>query len=72
MKNVTVSLTEPLLKQAREYARKQNTSVNALVRDLLIQTVTRSDFPEDFLKLAATVKGDSRGKKWTRESLYAR
>jgi hypothetical protein len=72
MRNVTISLTETLLKQTQEYARRQHTSVNGLIKDLLNQTVGRKDFPRDFLALADEVKASSKGKKWDRESLYER
>jgi len=72
MKNVTISLTESLLEQTREYARSRKTSVNGLIQDLLRQTVTRESFPGDFLELAETVKASSKGRKWSRDSLHER
>ena len=39
MPNITISLDEDLLKSGRRYAEKHQTSVNALIRKLLEQTV---------------------------------
>ena len=35
MKNITLSLPEQLLKEARKYAARQNTSLNAMIREFL-------------------------------------
>ena len=39
MPNITISIDEKLLKTGREYAKKHQTSLNALIRNLLDQTV---------------------------------
>ena len=39
MPNITISLDEDLLKSGRRYAEKHQTSMNALIRKLLEQTV---------------------------------
>ena len=39
MPNITISLDEDLLKSGRRYAEKHQTSMNALIRKLLQQTV---------------------------------
>ena len=41
MPNITISIDEKLLKIGREYAEEHHTSVNALIRNLLEQTVRR-------------------------------
>lgn len=39
VKNVTISLDEELIRQTREFAQKQGTTLNQLIRDLLTRTV---------------------------------
>ena len=72
MPNITISLDEDLLKAGRKYAKKHNTSVNALIRKLLEQTVESR--PEDWLdecfKLMDQAEVNSQGKRWKREDLY--
>jgi hypothetical protein len=43
MKNITLSVDEALLDQARIYAAKRGTTVNALVRDYLSQIAASDD-----------------------------
>ena len=72
MPNVTISLDEDLLKSGREYAKKHNTSVNALIRKLLEQTVrshSENRLNECF-KLMDQAAVNSHGKRWKREDLY--
>ncbi len=72
MPNVTISINEKLLKKSREYARKKNTSLNAMIRKLLEQTVESHSglwLDECFTNMDK-VKVNSRGKKWKREDLY--
>ena len=72
MKNITLSIDDDLLSAGREYARKHNISLNALVRRLLEHTVVRKDngvFDEMFeIMDKLTVSSD--GKRWSREELY--
>ena len=72
MPNVTISLDEDLLKAGRQYAKKHNTSVNALIRKLLEQTVrSRSeDWLGECFKLMDQAGVNSQGKQWKREDLY--
>ena len=39
MPNITISLDKDLIKSGRRYAEKRQTSLNALIRNLLKQTV---------------------------------
>ena len=39
MKNVTLAIDDQLLQASREYAQKQGTTLNALIRQLLERTV---------------------------------
>jgi plasmid stability protein len=40
-RNITFSLPADLLRQAKVYAAEHDTTVNALVRELLLETLTR-------------------------------
>lgn len=72
MPNVTISMNEDLLKHSREYAKKHQTSLNALIRKLLEETVRPGarHVMEDCFSLMDRAGGDSKGKKWSREDLY--
>ena len=72
MPNITISIDEDLLKAGREYAKKHNTSVNALIRKLLEQNVRSqsADWIDECFKLMDQAKVNSLGKKWKREDLY--
>jgi N-methylhydantoinase A/oxoprolinase/acetone carboxylase beta subunit len=72
MPNVTISLNEKLLKKSREYARKKNTSLNAMIRKLLEQTVESpsGQWIDECFSNMDKAKGNSKGKKWKREELY--
>ena len=72
MPNITISIDEKLLKFGREYAEKHHTSVNALIRNLLEQTV-KSDstqWLDHAWALMDLRDARSRGKRWKREDLY--
>lgn len=71
MANVTISLDKHLLTTSREYARRQGTSLNALIRALLVKTVapSRETWAEELFALMDKTKGDSKGWKWNREEI---
>lgn len=74
-RNVTLALERDLLEEARRYARKSNTSLNGLLRDLLrraIRGAPRSDWADDFFNCCDEIQGDSGGKRWTRDELHER
>jgi len=72
MSNLTISIDDDLLKSGRLYAKKHHTSLNALIRKLLQETVTRNrqNWLDDCFKLMDESGADSQGKKWHREELY--
>ncbi len=72
MPNITISLNEDLLKSGRRYAEKHQTSMNALIRKLLEQTVRlQSDaWLVECFNLMDRAGGDSKGRRWQREDLY--
>jgi len=74
MANVTISLSDDLLKAGREYAQRHGTSLNALVRELLGKTVSHSGskWPDAFLAAIGRAHGNSRGWQWNRDEIYER
>lgn len=77
MTNLTLSIDEDLLRQARIRALELNTSVNSLVRDYLQQFAkepTQRSQMREFLDWSKTVHGGSgpEGRTWTRDELYER
>ena len=72
MKNITLSIDEETLEAGRDYAKRHNMSLNALIRRLLKQTVLSSStqwLAESF-EIMDKARGNSRGKRWKREDLY--
>jgi len=74
MKNVTLALDEETLEAGRSYAQRHQTTLNALVRELLVKTVVadREAAVREMFRLMDAHPGNSRGQHWTREELYAR
>ena len=72
MPNITISLDEELIKKGRQYAAKHKTSINALIRKFLKQTVESQsvDWLDECFGLMDDAGGDSKGKRWQREDLY--
>ena len=72
MKNITISIDSRLLEAGREYTKKHNISLNALIRRLLAQTVLPSsrDWLDECFSLMDEAKANSQGLKWKREDLY--
>jgi hypothetical protein len=72
MPNITISLDEELIRSGRRYAKKHNTSLNALIRNLLEQTVNPQStaWLEECFRLMDRADASSLGKRWTREELY--
>lgn len=72
MPNITISIDEKLLKSGRKYAEKLQTSVKALIRKLLEQTVKNdaSQWMDECFALMDRANACSNGKQWKREDLY--
>jgi plasmid stability protein len=72
MPNITISLDEDLLRAGRQYAKKHNTSVNALIRKILEQTVKSqsNDWLDQCFNMMDQAEANSQGKRWKREDLY--
>jgi UDP-N-acetyl-D-mannosaminuronic acid transferase (WecB/TagA/CpsF family) len=76
MSNVTLSINENDLKQARILALHQGTSLNAIIRKFIKNYVNRNtpyqQITERLLERSQQLAFDSGNKKWTREDLYER
>lgn len=71
--NITLSLADDLVERAREVARQQGTSLNALVRQYLERLARGgddADLAEQFRALWAERSGHSGGWRFNREELY--
>ena len=73
MKNITLSIPDDLLRKAREYASRNGTSVNQIVRDQLrkITQPERTPFNERLKEFQKEIKVDTT-KLGKRDSLYDR
>ena len=75
MTNLTLAIDDALLQRAREAALRQNTSVNALVRDFLARYAdARSRRLEALDQFEAVACGSqsASSEPWSRESLHER
>jgi hypothetical protein len=74
MKNITLALDEETLDAGRDYAQRHQTTLNALVRELLVKTVLtdRKAAVREMFRLMDQHPGNSQSRRWTREDLYAR
>jgi len=75
MANLTLSLDDELLQKAREAALRENTSVNALVREYLKQYVNARERrlrALDALDAVAERTDSASEERWSRESLHER
>jgi len=73
--NVTLSLDDDVLKEARRRAEAMGTSVNQLIRDYLEQFAGKSDpgaAAKEYIRLSRISNGDSRGWKFNRDELHER
>jgi len=72
MPNITISIEEQLLKSGRKYAEKHRTSINALIRNLLEQTVKTdsTQWIEECFSLMDRANVRSKGTRWMRGELY--
>ncbi len=72
--NITLSADKKIIEKARMYARKQNTSLNNLVREYLKKITDHADADkaaEEFESIALEYGGKSgRDYKFNREEIY--
>lgn len=76
MRNVTLSLDETTLRDARRIAADRSTSVHALVREFPDQLTARESQAhaarERTVKLSRSSRSGRGNSKWTRDDLHAR
>jgi hypothetical protein len=73
--NLTLSVDDEVIREARRRAEALGTSVNQLVREYLEHLAGKSDLQADaaeFERLSRLAKGDSQGWKFNREELHER
>jgi hypothetical protein len=71
MANLTLSIDDELLNRGRSYARARGTSLNSLVRKLLVDAISTPDATVDsMVERLRQSSGDSKGVKFTREELH--
>ena len=73
--NVTLSVPDEVMQEARSRADALGTSVNQLVREYLEQLAGKSDLSavaDEFERLSRESNGDSRGWKFNRDELHER
>ena len=73
MSNVTLSIDDALLSRSRNYAASRGTSLNGLIRQLLVKATAEPE-PKDwfggFTLISEQALGDSNGWKFNREEIY--
>jgi hypothetical protein len=74
VKHITLAIDDQTLEAGRIYACRHQTTLNALVRELLVRTplADRHALANEMFRLMDTHPGDSERKQWTREELYVR
>ena len=76
MSNLTISVDEAVLKQARMRALEEGTSVNALLRDYLERYISKGQqyrqATNNILAIAKRSAAASQGRRWTRDELHER
>jgi hypothetical protein len=74
--NITLSADKELIRLAREYAKRHNSSLNALIRDYLTRLVEEMDSASaaaEFAHLASEFAGRSpEGFTFNRDEIYDR
>jgi hypothetical protein len=76
MKNLTLSLDEALLREARQVAAARGTSVNAMIRDFLREVTERESAAEQarrrIVEMCRGMKGEVGARGWARDDLHDR
>ena len=73
--NLTLSVDDEILRQARRRAEALGKSVNQLVREYLDRLAGRSDLQalaDEYRELSKHPQGDSKGWKFNREEIHER
>lgn len=72
VKNITLSADEMLIKQAREKARLENTSLNQLFRGWVRKYVNRDTIDDEYDSLMETMADVKAERKFSRDEMNAR
>ena len=74
MKKITLALDDDTLDACRAYARRHQTTLSVLVRELLVKTVVadREAAVLEMFRLMDAYPAHSQGRRWTRAELYVR
>jgi len=74
MKNTTLTFDDFLLEKAKKLADVVGISFNAWVNKLVSDAVENSQIEtiEELFKISKLAHGNSKGKKWDRDSIYER
>jgi hypothetical protein len=77
MKNITLSVEDEVLREARKYAAERETTVNALVRDYLSRLIAQERDSAKVREELAQLSDESEARlgpdwKWSREDAYDR
>jgi len=74
--NITLSADENVIRKAREFAKRHNSSLNTLIRDYLEKLVNETDSAsaaQEFERLSKDFAGRSpAGYRFSREDIYDR
>ena len=74
MESIMITADHQLIAQAREYAARRKTSLNALVCDWLTNLAQKKEegscWSKELEAAIETAQGNSHGQKWKREDLY--
>lgn len=72
LKNITLSVDEAVIQEARRRAAVQNTTLNALVREWLEQYIAREGAVAEYKALMERLAHVDAGRKFTREEMNER
>jgi hypothetical protein len=72
MKNITLSVDEQLIKQARLLAKSQHKTLNAMFREWLEQFTARSGGTQEFDALMKRLKHVQAGRRFSRDEMNER
>jgi hypothetical protein len=73
--NITLSIDDEVIQEARRRAETLGTSVNQLIREYLAQFAGKKDpnaLADEFVQLSRASGGDSGGWKFNRDELHER
>ena len=72
MKNITLSVEEAIIQQARRRAAAENTTINELVRTWLERYVVQPGAADQYLELMESLRHVEAGRRYAREEMNER